>query len=709
MSSPGPDVRLAGLTETAGILSASSARTKKYSKLPKKIAMVFDGAAGDFLRDVPVACKPKCAFCCHRMVEGTLPEAIAISEHVQESFSEAELAELKSRIAVYEEAVGRFLKREIIEFRETCPFLKDDLCSIYEARPLGCRSIFSGDAGACERWSKLEGPLPFYKLALEIGAWIQKGVIRGSHQEGFSTGVYDVCGAVGEILERGPAVYEKDGSTAPIERFAIKTGLSEGMITASPGFSALAQKPGFFDLMDSVLKGNRETIGRLAPQMGDPTFQLFTDLGLPSLYESDDELESNWDRVGQALERLENARLDPRPAYEKLVLLNTFPWAYAGKDVRPRLKRLMAKLSRDVVGAAYPHVVAPIEGKRKPGRFRLGYLSERLTNFSGSKWATGWLENQSPDIETFAFSLDPEEDLITARWRRLADHYYQLPIPILQVAEFVRSLDLDALIFTDLSMGRSDSQLTPMRLARRQLTAWGHPVTSGSPTIEGYLSSLLMEPSGAQEHYTEKLYLLPGSGLCYPRVIHPPEDVDPTRLGLPAKGFFFQAQMASKALPKDDEVFRRITEESGKPIAFLSPKDSFNVEKLEKRLRRARVNAVIVPLMAGQQFHGLMAKSDAVLDTPAWNGGNSTVDALTLGKPVISFAGEFMRGRHSLAFLAQAGVSGLIAKDLDDYVSLALDADRQQKAMAGLNIEGLYEDKAPVKALDEILLADFND
>ena len=44
-----------------------------------------------------------------------------------------------------------------------------------------------------------------------------------------------------------------------------------------------------------------------------------------------------------------------------------------------------------------------------------------------------------------------------------------------------------------------------LKLAPIQMTSWGHPDTSGLPTIDYFLSSELMEPENAQENYTEKV------------------------------------------------------------------------------------------------------------------------------------------------------------------------------------------------------------
>ncbi|MGL1386152.1 hypothetical protein ACSTJO_00260, partial [Vibrio parahaemolyticus] len=76
----------------------------------------------------------------------------------------------------------------------------------------------------------------------------------------------------------------------------------------------------------------------------------------------------------------------------------------------------------------------------------------------------------------------------------------------------LRDLDLNVAIFTDLGMGEIDLAISTMRIARRQYVSWGHPITSGSPQIDGFLSSEMAEPDDGQEHYVEQLVRLPGIG-----------------------------------------------------------------------------------------------------------------------------------------------------------------------------------------------------
>ena len=64
------------------------------------------------------------------------------------------------------------------------------------------------------------------------------------------------------------------------------------------------------------------------------------------------------------------------------------------------------------------------------------------------------------------------------------------------------------MFFTDIGMDALTYTLAFSRMAPVQCTTWGHPVTSGSPTMNYFMSSELLELSEADDHYTEKLVRL---------------------------------------------------------------------------------------------------------------------------------------------------------------------------------------------------------
>ncbi|MGZ3478105.1 MAG: YkgJ family cysteine cluster protein [Polyangiales bacterium] len=97
-------------------------------------------------RSTPVSCRPRCAGCCRQLVPVSPAEAWFLAELVQEDavrvgFSEAndayEASGLRERERAGEDLVDIALdwQRKAIP----CPFLREELCSIYAHRPAACR------------------------------------------------------------------------------------------------------------------------------------------------------------------------------------------------------------------------------------------------------------------------------------------------------------------------------------------------------------------------------------------------------------------------------------------------------------------------------------------------------------------------------------------------------------------------------------------
>src|SRR4029453_14876143 len=100
------------------------------------------------------------------------------------------------------------------------------------------------------------------------------------------------------------------------------------------------------------------------------------------------------------------------------------------------------------------------------------------------------------------------------------------------VAPVIRDDELDVLVFPELGMDHATFALAALRLAPRQLAGWGHPVTSGHATIDGFITWGDMEPPAAAVPHREALLRLPGIGTNYRRP-DLPERADRARFGLP--------------------------------------------------------------------------------------------------------------------------------------------------------------------------------
>jgi predicted O-linked N-acetylglucosamine transferase (SPINDLY family) len=110
------------------------------------------------------------------------------------------------------------------------------------------------------------------------------------------------------------------------------------------------------------------------------------------------------------------------------------------------------------------------------------------------------------------------------------------------------------------------------------------------------------------------------------------------------------------------------------------------------------------------QFRRILAMSDVVLDTVRWSGGNTSLDALAAGAPVVTLEGRFMRGRQTAAMLQMLGLAELVAATPQDYVRIAVEVARDRernialrRAIAERRAQ-LFDRPEPVAALAEALL-----
>jgi glycosyltransferase involved in cell wall biosynthesis len=81
--------------------------------------------------------------------------------------------------------------------------------------------------------------------------------------------------------------------------------------------------------------------------------------------------------------------------------------------------------------------------------------------------------------------------------------------------------------------------------------------------------------------------------------------------------------------------------------------------------------AVFLPRLSHAEYLAVNLAADVFLDTPEWSGGNTTLEALACGLPVVTLPGTFLRWCHSVAMLRQFRMHECVAKDEGDYVAIA--------------------------------------
>ena len=397
--------------------------------------------------------------------------------------------------------------------------------------------------------------------------------------------------------------------------------------------------------------------------------------------------------------------------------------AYQGRDD----KSLQAKYGRIVTSittAAYPNYAnAPSVSPPAPGEpIRVAIVSGHLRGHSVLKipiW--GWVSLMDRRrFRLFAYHTSEHHDGETARVRRAFARFVQGPLPVERWCETIRADAPHIVIFPEIDMDQMTPRLAGLRLAPVQASSWGHPMTSGFPTIDYFLSSELMEPPDADAHYTEKLVRLPNLGIAY---VPPPiagSTVTREALGLrPDAVVYWCCQHLPKYLPEFDHVFARIAREAGNVqfVFIASPRGDKVTVAFQRRLARAFAaegldiarHVGMVGRLLTADFVGIARVSDVFLDSIGWSGCNSALECLDANLPIVTWPGPFMRGRHCAAILRMLGVTDTIAASADDYVAIAVRLARDPawraalRARMGENRMRLYADPAPVRALEDFI------
>jgi len=267
-------------------------------------------------------------------------------------------------------------------------------------------------------------------------------------------------------------------------------------------------------------------------------------------------------------------------------------------------------------------------------------------------------------------------------WARArVDRFVQGPKPVKAWLDELRHDLPDVIFYPEVGMDSAASALAALRLAPLQIAAWGHPVTTGLPTMDLFISGDLLEGGGAEQHYREKLIRLPGTGVCTQM---PAQSAQPWEGPERARNIarFTLCQQPIKFDPADDVLLTRIAKEVG-PCEFwlVTPqKLHWAAVRLRDRLAAAFTAAGldpdvylrVTPWLPREQFAGFLDAMDIYLDCPAFSGYTTAWQAIHRGLPVITLEGRYLRQRLAAALLRQIGRQDQIALSHDGYVEIAL-------------------------------------
>ena len=284
--------------------------------------------------------------------------------------------------------------------------------------------------------------------------------------------------------------------------------------------------------------------------------------------------------------------------------------------------RLMAPWQKEHVSALSPRATGPI---------RVGVASAQLREHSvWNAIVKGWVKHlDKTRFELFLFNLGTRSDAETEQARQWSRKLESGRRPLPQWANAIAGSALDVLIYPEIGMDPLTAKLASMRLAPVQAATWGHPETTGLPTIDCYLSAEALEPPKAQDHYTERLVALPHLGVCYEPLVPTMVVPDLAALGLPQDvPLLLCPGTPFKYSPLHDALWIEICRRAGPcRLVFFRPRDaavsrsagtSAEAELRAgrtgfRRLRHLRADARPRPVLRSDAARGAVAGHAGVL------------------------------------------------------------------------------------------------
>lgn len=396
-------------------------------------------------------------------------------------------------------------------------------------------------------------------------------------------------------------------------------------------------------------------------------------LVLPVILESHAHLQAVRQQLEDEVDAMlaDGLRVDPL----RLHLQGNFYLAYHGRNDRT----LLEKLAQLCSAGCDDFTAGRAPGGRPDGRIRIGFVSGLFRNHTiGWYWKDNIARLSRERFEVTVFSLRHADDEVSRMIRQSADHFVQVPCNLTEVRRRIADRELDVLYYTDVGMDASAYALAASRLAPVQCVTWGHPVTTGLPTVDYFISSALLDAETAQDHYSEKLVRLKSLGLCVSRPAPPSTAKSRADLGLPeGKRLYACLQSTFKLHPDDDAVFGEILRRD--PDAELVLLNAFYAnwqEVLKRRFAVSMPDVVdrirFIPRASSEDFLRIYQLVDVVLDPLHFCGGKTSYEAFSVGVPVVTRPSQFLRGRITYALYRWMGVMDAVAQSDEEYVQIAL-------------------------------------
>jgi len=313
-------------------------------------------------------------------------------------------------------------------------------------------------------------------------------------------------------------------------------------------------------------------------------------------------------------------------------------------------------------------------------RLRIGYVSPDLRKHAVSYFFEPLLTAHDRDrFEIFCYASHHEQrsDETTRRLQGLAEHWrFVKHLDDRELALLIQNDAIDILV--DLAGHTANNRLPTFtyRPAPIQASYLGFFAASGLEAMDYWITDEVLHPRDTREESVETIYRLPRCSFCY----RPPADAPPAAPcpNLDDKVVFGSFSNISKlndaVIASWAQILGQLPGSKLRVMAKPLGETATRTQLLERfKMAGIEMEQLLIAGMASlPDYLATYAKVDIILDPFPRTGGTTTAEALWMGVPVITLAGNTYTGRISASKLTAIGLEDLITDNIDSYVSAAV-------------------------------------
>ena len=410
-------------------------------------------------------------------------------------------------------------------------------------------------------------------------------------------------------------------------------------------------------------------------------------------------------------ENILNLKID-----EQIVDPPLFYYSYENKDNLELSKKL-----HQLFFNSYPELQKKISlNNLKNKKIKIGFISQFFKSHTISKLFKGLILNlDSTLFDKNIFYLDKGKGVDKEFFENESNNQlkiFKLPKSFKDKTNVIINQNLDIILYPDIGLSTQLYYLTFLKLAKYQLTSWGHPETTGNPNIDFFLSSKFLEVdySEAQKHYSEKLLLCDYLPMFYSKPkIKRIEDSE-----IQSNNIYSCPQTLFKLHPDFDEIIFKILQDDSKAkIFFIKGKElSFSrkiYDRLSKKISDKMNRVIFIDNLSNEEYINHCGRASVLLDPLYFGAGNSFHESMFYGTATVTMPTKYLKSKIVEGAYKQMKIDNPpVVTNINEYVSLAVEIANtspkklleRKKYYAECAEKNLFENNEALKSFQNILI-----